>query len=75
MPVFDFKVKVTQKLAHFPIHNVTCAPTKFEFAMFNGLVGDAFARNLTDGRTQVPTKRFLLGVSMLEKVANTAKST
>ena len=28
-----------------------CAPTKFEVATFYGLGGDAFARNVTDGRT------------------------
>ena len=38
----DFGTKVKHNVAQYPIHHV-CAPSKFEFAMSNGL-GDAFTR-------------------------------
>ena len=47
--LFNLGVKVTQKVAHFPLHHVTFEPTKFEIATSNDLGGDAFARK-RDGR-------------------------
>ena len=47
----DYKVKVTQTVSQFPLHHVIYAPAKFAVATFNGLGGDAFTRNLTEGRT------------------------
>ena len=34
---------------------MTYSPTKFEVASFNGLGGDTFTRNVTDGRTHGQT--------------------
>ena len=42
---------VTQYVAQFPLHHVTYSATKFEVATSNGLGGDTFTRNVTDGRT------------------------
>ena len=50
IPLFDLRVRVTQKITHLPLHRVMCAATMFEVATFNGLGGDVFARNATDGR-------------------------
>ena len=36
---------------------MTYSPTKFEVATSNGLGGDAFTRNVTDGRTHGRTDR------------------
>ena len=47
----DLGVKVTQNVAQYPLHHVTYSPTKFEVATSNGLGGDTFTRNVTDGRT------------------------
>ena len=47
----DLGVKVTRNVAQFPLHHVTYSPTKFEVATSNGLRGDTFTRNVTDGRT------------------------
>ena len=47
----DHKVKVTQNVAQFPPHYVIYAPAKFAVATLNGLGGDVFTRNLTEGRT------------------------
>ena len=47
----DFGVKVTRNVAQYPLHHVTYSPTKFEVATSNGLEGDTFTRNVTDGRT------------------------
>ena len=44
-------VKVTRNVAQYPLHHVTYSPTKFEVATSNGLGGDTFTRNVTDGRT------------------------
>ena len=46
-----------------------CSPTKFEVTTFNGLGGDAFARNVMDGHMDVLTKRFFVG-----KVANNGQT-
>ena len=45
------KVKATQDVVKFPLHHVIYAPAKFAVATFNGLGGDAFTRNLTEGQT------------------------
>ena len=37
------------------LHDVSYVPAKFEVATFNGLGGDAFTRNLTEGRTDGQT--------------------
>ena len=47
----DFGVKVTRNIAQYPLHHMTYLPTTFEVATSNGLGGDAFTRNVTDGRT------------------------
>ena len=47
----DLGVKVTRNVAQYPLHHVTYSPTKFEVATSNGLGGDTFTRNVTDGRT------------------------
>ena len=47
----DLEVKVTRNVAQFPLHHVTYSPTKFEVTTSNGLRGDTFTRNVTDGRT------------------------
>ena len=41
---FDLWVKVTRNGAQFLLHHVTYTAAKFEFAMANGLGGDAFTR-------------------------------
>ena len=48
---FDLGVKVTRNVAHYPLYHMTYAATAFEVATSNGLGGDTFTRNLTDGRT------------------------
>ena len=53
----DLGVKVTQNVAQYPLHHVTFLGTKFKVAMSNGLGGDAFTRNVTDGRTDTQTDR------------------
>ena len=45
-----FSVKVTQYDAQYPLHHVTYSATKFEVTASNGLEGDTFTRNGTDGR-------------------------
>ena len=40
----DLRVKVTQNVAQYPLHHVTCSATKFEVATFYGLGGEAFTR-------------------------------
>ena len=40
-------VKVTQKLAQYPLHHVIYSATKFEVATSNGLGGDTFTRKKT----------------------------
>ena len=47
----DLGVKVTRNVAQYPLHHVNYSPTKFEVATSNGLGGDTFTRNVTDGRT------------------------
>ena len=47
----DLGVKVTQNVAQYPLHHVTYSTTKFKVATSNGLEGDTFTRNVTDGRT------------------------
>ena len=54
---YDLGVKVTQNVAQYPLHHVTYLGTKFKVAMSNCLGGDAFTRNLTDGRTDRQTDR------------------
>ena len=39
--------------SEYPLHHVTSSATKFEVATSNGLGGDTFARNVTDGPTLV----------------------
>ena len=48
----DLGVKVTRNIAQYPLHHVTYSTTKFEVDSSNGLGGDTFTRNVTDGRTQ-----------------------
>ena len=48
---FDLGVKVTQNFAQYPLHHKTYLSTKFEVATANGLGGDTFTRNVTDGCT------------------------
>ena len=48
---FDLGVKVTLNVAQYSLHHVTYSTTKFEAATSNGLGGDTFTRNVTDGRT------------------------
>ena len=53
----DLGVKVTRNVAQYPLHHVTYLGTKFKVAVSNGLGGDAFTRNVTDGqRTDFGTK-------------------
>ena len=40
--LYDLDLGVTQNVAQYPLHHVTYAPTKFEVATSNSLVGDAF---------------------------------
>ena len=40
----------TQNVAQYPLHHVTYSATKFGVAMSNGLGGDIFTRNVTDGQ-------------------------
>ena len=47
----DLGVKVKRNVAQYPLHHLTYLPTKFEVATSNGLGGDTFTRNVTDGRT------------------------
>ena len=53
---FDLGVKVTQNVAQYPLHRVTYSATKFEVARFNGLGGDTFTRNVTDGHMDALSK-------------------
>ena len=53
----DLWVKVKQNVAQYPLHHVAYLGTKFKVAMSNGLCGDAFTRNATDGRTHGRTDR------------------
>ena len=53
----DLGVKVTRSVAQYPLHHVTYLGTKFKVAVSNGLGGDAFTRNVTDGRTDGRTDR------------------
>ena len=57
---FDLGVKVTQTVAQYPLHHVTCAIVKFEIATSNGLGGDVFAKK---------TLTFDLGVKDTQNVA------
>ena len=47
----DLGVEVTRNVAQYPLHHVTYSGTKFEVATSNGLGGDTFTRNVTDGPT------------------------
>ena len=38
-------------MCQYPLHHVTYSTTKFEVATSNGLGGDTFTRNVTDGQT------------------------
>ena len=51
----DLGVKVTRNVAQYPLQNVTYSTTKFEVATSNGLGGDTFTRNVTDGQTDRQT--------------------
>ena len=46
---FDIGIKVTRNVVLYPPYHVTYSATKFEVAMSNGLGGDTFTRNATDG--------------------------
>ena len=55
--IFDLGVNVTRNVAQYPLHHVTYSTTNFEVATSNGLGGDTFTRNVTDGRrTDFDTK-------------------
>ena len=45
----DLGVKVTPKIAQYPLHHVIYASAKFEVAMTKGLGEDTITRNVTDG--------------------------
>ena len=51
----DLVVNVTWHVAQSPLHHVTYLGTKFESATSNGLGGDSFTRNVTDGHTYAHT--------------------
>ena len=51
------RVKVTRNVVQYPLHHMTYSSTKFEVATSNGLGGDTFTRNVTDGRTHRRTDR------------------
>ena len=51
----DLGVKVTRNVDQYPLHHVTYPATKFTVATSNGLGGDTFTRNVTDGRTDRQT--------------------
>ena len=53
----DLGVKVTWKIAQFPLHHVTYLGTKFEVVTSNGLGGDTFTKIVTDGCTYPRTDR------------------
>ena len=56
----DLWVKVTQNVAQYPLHHVPYAATELVVARFNGLGGDTFTRNLTDGRTDARTDGWMM---------------
>ena len=47
----DLWVKDVRNVAQFPLLYVTYSATQFEVATFDGLGGDTFTRNVTDGQT------------------------
>ena len=49
--LFDLDIKVTRNVVQYPLYYVTYSATKFEVATSNGLGGDTFTRNVTDGQT------------------------
>ena len=53
----DLGVKVTHKVAQFPLHHVTYAATKSEVARSNGLRGYTLTRNVTDAQAHIRTDR------------------
>ena len=55
----DLGVKVTQNVAHYPLHYVTYSATKFKVASSKGLGGDTFTRNMTDGQMEDGLTSFL----------------
>ena len=52
---FDLGVKVRRNIAQCPLLFVTYLGIKFEVARSDGLGGDTFTRNVTDGRTHAQT--------------------
>ena len=48
--ILDLGGKVTPNVAQYPLHHVTYSATKFEVATSNGLGGDSFTRNVSDGQ-------------------------
>ena len=42
--LFDLDLGVTQNVAQYPLHHVTCPATKLEVATSNPLGGDTFTR-------------------------------
>ena len=53
---FDLGVKVTLKIAQYPVHHVIYASAKFEGATTNDLGEDTITRNMMDGQTYRQTK-------------------
>ena len=53
----DLGFKVTKNVAQYPLYHVTYLTTNFEVTTSNGLGGDTFTRNMTDGRTHGRTDR------------------
>ena len=56
-------MKGTHNFANFPLHNMIYAPAKFAVATFNGLGGDAFTRNVTQG--QIDGRRTDFGTKLI----------
>ena len=53
--LLDLDLGVIQNVAQFPLHHVTYAPAKFDFATFNCLGVCAFTRNVTNAHTHGQT--------------------
>ena len=51
---------------HYPLHHVTYSTTKFEVATSNGLGGDTFTRNVTEGHTHGQTDTTDYGTALTQ---------
>ena len=51
----DLVAKDILNVSQYPLHHVAYLGTNFEVATSNGLGGDTFTRNVTDGRTHAQT--------------------